>query len=189
MKLNFTFTNTKIVFLVGSIALLSSCATTKPNSSKVTQGEVVKNIVYAERTEVKLSGDFYPARSEPGPTPVCIVIHGGGWYKGKRQDMESVAQRFSENGIAVFNISYRLAPRFKFPAPVLDTKDAIRWVKANAKALGVDSRRLCLFGYSAGAHLSLMAGMTDPSDKLDDTDPPSSKVFIYNQNYTKAKSI
>ena len=170
-----------MAFVVCSLTTLR-CSTSSPNGLLDAKGSVFRDIVYAEREGVKLSGDFHSVVSRDREAPICIVIHGGGWYKGKREDMESVAERFADQGVAVFNMSYRLAPKFRFPAPILDTKDAIRWVKANSKELGVDPSRLCLFGYSAGAHLSLMAGMTGPSEKLDDTAPPSSKVFIFNRS-------
>ncbi len=171
------------------VLVISSCVTVKNGTGL---GVVVKDLVYAERTNVKLLADWHPARTnnlaKSSRTPACIVIHGGGWYKGNKKDMESVATRLSDSGIAVLNITYRLAPTYRFPAPVLDTKDAIRWIKGNATALGIDPERICLFGYSAGAHLALMGGFTKPSDGLDDSQPPSAEVFTFQSNTKLAES-
>ena len=171
------------------VMALSSCVGLKNGNSKQV---IVKDLVYAERTNVKLLADWYPARADEiaktKKTPACIVIHGGGWYKGDKKDMESVATRLSDSGIAALNITYRLAPANRFPAPILDTKDAIRWIKGNANALGIDPERVCLFGYSAGAHLALMGGFTRPSDGLDDSQPPSAKVFAF-QSGTELENL
>jgi acetyl esterase/lipase len=159
--------------------MLSACATTSESSKP----KITRDFIFAERTGVKLTADWHPALNEElardKKAPACIVIHGGGWYKGDKKDMESVAVRLSESGIAAMNMNYRLAPEHRFPAPVLDTKDAIRWIKGNAKSLGIDADRVCMIGYSAGAHLALMAGFTLPSDGLDDTKPPSAKIFKF----------
>ncbi|MEY4632543.1 MAG: hypothetical protein RIQ81_2663 [Pseudomonadota bacterium] len=182
--------------LTGS--LLAGCVTdsstrdSKRDGSKASPAnvDVVRDLVFAERTKVKLRGDWHPSRSpalmRAGKPPACIVIHGGGWYKGDKKDMESVAQRLAERGFATLNIKYRLAPEHRFPAAVHDTKDAIRWVRANAADLGIDASRLCLFGYSAGAHLALMAAFTRPSDGLDDTAPPTAKIFRWGSDHDTA---
>ena len=162
---------------------LVGCVSNQALDSKST---VVRDLVYAERTDVKLLADWHPTVNrdlvQNNKTPACILIHGGGWYKGDKKDMESVAVRLADAGIAVLNMNYRLAPAHRFPAPVVDTKDAIRWLKGNASVLAVDTDRICLFGYSAGAHLALMGGFTKPSDGLDDSNPPAAKVFAFQKN-------
>lgn len=167
-------------FLTLAVVIISACVTPRTPALKK---DVFKDLVYAERGDSKLLADWYPTGSmdlaRNQKVPACIVIHGGGWYKGNKKDMDTVAQRLSDSGIAVLNISYRLAPKYRFPAPIIDTKDAIRWLKGNAEVLGVDANRICLFGYSAGAHLALMGGFTKPSDGLDDSNPPAAKVFAF----------
>ena len=182
---------TSILSLI-ALALLTNCATAaspaknKTNSPlpvSVSDATPVRDLVFAQRTKVLLKADWHPVNGSPlarnGKNPACIVIHGGGWYKGDKTDMESISRRLARRGIPSLNINYRLAPEFRFPSPVLDTKDAIRWVKANSQALGVDPARICMFGYSAGAHLALMSGFTRPKDGLDDTTPPTARIFRF----------
>ena len=54
-----------------------------------------------------------------------------------------------------------------FPAQIHDAKAAIRWVRANAKKYHVDPNRIGVTGGSAGGHLSLLVGLTDPSSNLE----------------------
>lgn len=160
--------------------ILLGCVTAAGGQKKI---QITRDLTYSERGGVRLKADWYPALSDElrrgEKFPACIVIHGGGWYKGNKKDMDSVAARLADAGISAFNVSYRLAPEHRFPAAVHDIKDAIRWIKGNAASLGVDADRVCLIGYSAGAHLALMAGFTKPDDGLDDTNPPAAKIFKF----------
>jgi acetyl esterase/lipase len=54
-----------------------------------------------------------------------------------------------------------------FPAQIHDAKAAIRWVRAHAKKYQVDPERIGVTGASAGGHLSLLVGLTDPSSSLE----------------------
>jgi acetyl esterase/lipase len=54
-----------------------------------------------------------------------------------------------------------------FPAQIHDAKAAIRWVRANAKKYHIDPNRIGVTGASAGGHLSLLVGLTDPSSGLE----------------------
>jgi len=166
-----------LTFVFLTVSSLGGCVTVPP----VKEESTLKEIVFAKRENVPLKADWYgPASTSLARgdrIPACIVIHGGGWYKGDKKDMDSIAARLADAGFGVMNINYRLAPSYRFPASVLDTKDAIRWLKGNAAKLRVDTDRICLFGYSAGAHLALMGGFTEKSDGLDDTVPASAMVY------------
>lgn len=95
----------------------------------------------------------------PGPFPTAILVHGGGWVAGdKEQYITYLFQPLSDAGFAWFSINYRLAPRYKFPADAEDVEEAIRWVKANAAKYHVDSNRIALIGESAGGHLVSFVG-------------------------------
>ena len=58
---------------------------------------------------------------------------------------------FARNGFLGINADYRLAPQFKWPSGGEDVRDAVAWVKENAKKYGGDPNRIFLFGHSAGA--------------------------------------
>jgi acetyl esterase len=100
----------------------------------------------------------------PGPRPVAILVHGGGWTGGDKAGREGgagIAPWFSaltDANYVWFSINYRLAPKHRWPACLEDVLAAIRWVKANAAAFGGDPERIALFGHSAGGHLACLAG-------------------------------
>ncbi len=57
-------------------------------------------------------------------------------------------------------VTYRLAPKYQFPAAVYDVKAAVRWLRANAAKYRVDPDRIGATGGSAGGHLAQFLGVT-----------------------------
>ena len=111
-----------------------------------------------------LSGDLY-VPSGTGPFPAVVMIHGGGWKSRTRDDMNSISQAVAERGYVVMNVSYRLAPTWRFPAQLHDIQQAVLWLRANAAAYNVRANRIGIWGYSAGAHLAALAAVTGPGDR------------------------
>lgn len=100
--------------------------------------------------------------------PVVAFIHGGGWRKGDKRSGIPRVSRFVESGrFAGVSIGYRLSTEAKWPAQIHDCKAAIRWLKANADQYGIDPKRICVFGTSAGGHLVAMLGVTGGVKELE----------------------
>lgn len=112
-----------------------------------------------------LDADLYQPVGN-GPFPAVIMIHGGGWEGRSREDMENIAKEVASRGFLVMNMSYRFAPRWRFPAQLQDVQQAVLWLKANAQRLDIMADRIGAWGYSAGAHLAALAGVTGPQDDL-----------------------
>jgi acetyl esterase/lipase len=115
--------------------------------------------VYAEAEGEKLKADLY-LRSGTDPRPVVIAIHGGSWSGGDQTQLPAINRYLAARGYAVIAISYRLAPRFTFPAAYEDVLAAVAWVEREGPNLGLDPKRIVLLGRSAGGHLALLAGYT-----------------------------
>lgn len=124
-----------------------------------------RGIVYSPAGWGKeVRGDFYKPKVT-GQTPVVLLVHGGGWAgNDNRYHMAGIARKLARQGFSVFNITYRLAPEFNFPAPVDDLLEALKWLRLNHETLGIDTERTAIFGYSAGGHLAELAAMRDMPD-------------------------
>lgn len=123
--------------------------------------EVERDIVYgsAELPEHRL--DVYRPENKRGPLPVVLYVHGGGFRILSKDTHWMMGLAFARAGFVVFNISYRLAPRHRFPAAVEDCARAFDWVCDHASRYGGDLDRLVFAGESAGANLiSSMTLMT-----------------------------
>lgn len=136
---------------------------------------VTENIAY--RTDVGTSTVLDLAQPLFGPQtnrPSILIIHGGGWSAGSKNDMvyRTLMIDYAMKGYVVANMNYRLIQEAEPPACIEDVRCAIRWMKANAAKLGIDPDRIGTFGHSAGGHLSLMAGVSAESKAFNDEADP-----------------
>ena len=140
--------------------------------STATQAALTKDIEYGNVDGVSLRLDaFVPDGT--GPSPAVIMVHGGGWNTGDKSGgrtkgyMAPMDDPLARAGFAWFEINYRLAPKFLYPACIDDVETAIRWVKAHAAEYHVDPNRIAISGESAGGHLvDLAAARADKSTQV-----------------------
>ena len=95
----------------------------------------------------------------PGPHPVLIFIHGGGWNSGTPGDYNFIGRQFARAGYLVVLPGYRLGTAGQYPAMLEDSAAAVAWVQANVQRLGGDPARVFLMGHSAGAYNAVMLGL------------------------------
>ena len=96
----------------------------------------------------------------PGPHPVLMYFHGGGWTIGDLDTHDVLCRQLCAGaGVAVVAVDYRLAPEHRFPAAVDDSLAATLWVQQHAAALGLDGSRLALGGDSAGGNLAAVVAI------------------------------
>src|SRR5262245_45088155 len=92
--------------------------------------------------------------------PAVLCIDGCGFracsWGGHNGPCVNLAQR----GFVAATCSYRLAPKYQFPAAVHDVKAAVRWLRANAGKYQTDPNRIGVTGDSAGGHLAQFLGVT-----------------------------
>lgn len=112
---------------------------------------------------------YQPAKEKA--TGCAVVICPGGGYGILAYDHEGhqVAKWFSKVGVTGVVLRYRHAPDYRHPTPLNDAQRAIRYVRSNAKKLGVSPNRIGIMGFSAGGHLAStaathFAGGNDASD-------------------------
>jgi len=138
---------------------------------------VVENIVYTPGDwQQALDGDLYlPARS--GLLPVVLMVHGGGWANRSREDMADLSRVLAGHGYAVFNIAYRFAPRYTYPAQLQDMQQALLWLDASAARYRLDTARINTWGYSSGAHLAALVAGIDNA-RLNGVDLPRVNAVV-----------
>ncbi len=129
--------------------------------------EIKTDIVYGTGGEEDLKLDLATPQGLDHPVPAIVAIHGGGWMQGNRTDMNEVMKRAAKHGFVAATVSYRLAPKHRFPAQIEDVKCAVRYLRAHADELHIDPDHIGAIGISAGAHLAMMLGTLDSGDGME----------------------
>jgi acetyl esterase/lipase len=180
-----------LLLLVAFSSFLFSC---KKNTEEITltpapitiAASTQLNVAYGTNALQKM--DVYlPEGRTTASTPAMIMIHGGAWNIGDKNDMtpykDSIVKR--KPTYAVFNINYRLANAVTldlFPTQEIDVKAAVDFINARRTEYGI-SDKFILLGASAGAHLSLLQAYKYNTPKVKavvDLFGPTDMVDLYN---------
>lgn len=131
--------------------------------------KVLEGLEYRRVGDVSLQLDLYlPDSAASEPIPVLVWLHGGGWRIGNRSNPPAVD--LVPRGMAVASVDYRLSDVAKFPAPIADCREAVRWLRRHATEYGLDTKRMGAWGVGAGGHLALLLGTGADSPLLDDSE-------------------
>ena len=136
-------------------------------SPKIPAG--IEYTIHQYRTSVpERSGQLGIAMPEhdQGSLPVVVCIHGGAWAKGDKDQMAWMAIRYAQQGYIGVTLSYRLNHEAPIPACIFDVKEAIRYLKHICSDIHADPERIAVLGYSAGAHLALMIGLSPKASEF-----------------------
>lgn len=97
----------------------------------------------------------YAPAGHDGPPPVHVNFHGGGYVMpGIEIDDPLCRYLAAEAGVAVVNVDYAVAPKYRFPEPPLQAFQAVQWIAAHGAEHGWDGARLTVGGQSAGGGLA-----------------------------------
>lgn len=149
--------------------------------------QTTKNILYKQIDKTALYMDvMYPASSDSKvPLPAVLFFFGGGWFSGTIKHFEPQAKYLNERGMICILVDYRVSSRHKTTPfeSLKDAKSAMRYVRANAKELGIIPDKIVASGGSAGGHLAaataLISGFNETSDDLSVSCVPNALV-LYN---------
>lgn len=99
--------------------------------------------------------DVYRPKDMPmDPMPVIVSAHGGGWIYGDKEVYQYYCMNLAQRGFVVVNYTYRLAPKYKFPAQIEDTNMVFEWLMEHASQYAMDTDNIFLLGDSAGGQIT-----------------------------------
>lgn len=159
---------------VAVMSLLQGCAT-KVNAPGATiandKVSITADVVYGHKEGMALFYDvFTPAKANG--TAVLYMVSGG-WFSRWQEPSQRLTsfQPLLDRGISVIAVHHGSAPHFTVPEAVADVRRAVRHVRINAAAYGIDANRLGVWGGSAGGHLSLVLGTASDNGNPQSKDP------------------
>ena len=159
----------KLALVVGiDGAFLRRWASTAQQAGPVRPAPTVADFAYGEQSP-RQKLDFWQAESEQ-PTPVVLLIHGGGWTNGDKTSYDNRDIRpYLEAGISVAALNYRFIPRAMeqqveppVKACVGDAARALQTIRSKAQEWNVDAQRIGATGTSAALYLSVAGAARRP---------------------------
>lgn len=135
--------------------------------------QVKVDVAYLAANRKEKADLYFPLdHNKTKPLPGIIVIHGGGFNDGdKARSRElNIAENLTLKGYVCMSINYklrRMQGQVSWPQSVYDAKAAVRYLRQEAAALGVDPDRIGVIGCSAGCNLAMMLATTSPADGFD----------------------
>lgn len=149
-----------LIFAITTSASAQNKKTKAPAPLKGARYEIYKT---ASHTDLGIN-IFTPRDHKPTDArPAIVFFFGGGWNGGTPAQFQSHCQYLASRGMVALAADYRVKSRQKTPpsACVEDGKSALRWVRKNAKRLGIDPDRIAAGGGSAGGHVAAATATTN----------------------------
>jgi acetyl esterase/lipase len=155
----------KFIFVITILLYLSSGLASAKTS-----------LVYDTVQGVSLLLDMYAPKKVKRSSPALMFIHGGCFSHGSKDGIPGDVKKMTQDGFVVFSVQYRLSGVAKYPAAVDDVREAIRFIRKNAKRLRVDPTKIMVHGESAGGYLAAILGIREIPDREGNIDEFSAPV-------------
>lgn len=151
MRLNY-------LFLIAILLFVISCKKSTAPVSVIKGNYTLDTLVPYGTDPAQTANIYLPAKQVFSQSPVILLVHGGGWVRGQAPAFggSDMYDFFTENGYAIVDMNYRLANAFTYPAQLNDISLLLNFMEKQASAWHIDASRICIFGQSSGAHLSLL---------------------------------
>jgi acetyl esterase len=129
--------------------------------------KIYRNIAYLSDGRKAHQLDIFRPDAAGRDLPVMMYIHGGGFTMCSKDTHRGICLAYADHGHVVFNINYRLSPKYKFPAALEDVGLAFAWIVQNARQYGGDPERMVVAGESAGGNLTLALAISSCFQRLE----------------------
>ncbi len=121
--------------------------------------KVSKDVEYKNSDGRSLKADIYYPENSSQKYPGIILVHGGGWISGSKENERFLAQELASKGYVAMAINYSLSDDAKYPIAVQDIEDALKFLKKHRKEFSLNQNKIAIGGNSAGAQLATLVGV------------------------------
>jgi acetyl esterase/lipase len=149
------------------ILLFTSCQpdpVDSPPDPVTLRDTTIKDISYGVNNSQKF--DLGLPANRTSSTPLVVVVHGGGWATGDKNELTWLLNGLKQKGFAVANINYRLTLNQvdNYKMQVDDVDSAVQFTLRLASTHTFNGQKLYITGHSAGGHLALSYAYTRNAD-------------------------
>lgn len=116
---------------------------------------VQQPIEFKSLHDQQLTSFIYLPNKVSNPSPLLVLLHGGGFYQGSPNWMHHWASAMSARGLAVASIAYPLSPKSQYPSQIQEIKSTINQLKIQLSTQNIDTNSIFIGGSSAGGTLAL----------------------------------
>lgn len=99
-----------------------------------------------------------------GKYPCFVYVQGSGWKKQHVHAGVPLLSRMADCGYVCAIVEYRHSGIAAFPAPVIDARNAVRFLRSHADEYQIDPDRMILAGSSSGGHTAVYGGLRHNDD-------------------------
>ncbi|MBR7044826.1 MAG: alpha/beta hydrolase [Lachnospiraceae bacterium] len=113
------------------------------------------NVTYAESESGLCTMDvIWDERA--GTAPLVVLLHGGAWIGGEKEEVRSMQLALAADGYTIANVNYDLAPNVTIVQQEAQIEAALQYLMDNAAHYKINTSKVVLAGFSAGAHLAVL---------------------------------
>lgn len=152
-----------LFLLLLSITIVFSCKKDNKNDDEditysTTKSYTLSNISYGSNGKQNM--DIYlPANRDASFTKVFVLVHGGGWSGGDKNEMtetlNNLKTTYPDHAVINLNYQWGTASSPGYPKQIQDIQKAIKEIQKSQYNV---SKQYLFYGVSAGGHLSLLYG-------------------------------
>ncbi len=155
------------------MALAAAALFPLPVQAQLDKVEVTPDVVYGHKDGLALTFDVFRPKENAKGVGLLFMVSGG-WVSVWAPPEQTVRfmEPFLKEGYTVFAVRHGSSPRYVVPEITDDVRQALTYIADHAADLKVDPKRLGVFGFSAGGHLSLMLGTVGGKAKDGDENLP-----------------
>lgn len=117
------------------------------------------------------SVEMHPDRKRP----VIVICPGGGYAMTSDREAEPVAMQYLAKGYHAVILRYSVAPA-RYPVALLQLAKTVAYLRENAEDFHINTEKIILLGFSAGAHLAASLGVFWKKDFIAETLHTDSEV-------------
>lgn len=115
--------------------------------------EIIQDVNYPSNYSNNTLDIIYPKNASDETFPVIFWIHGGAFISGDKSDVTNYMIMLANEGFVIVNINYTLAPKFKYPAPIVQLDEAYSFIENSTDYPFINKDQIYFGGDSAGAHI------------------------------------